>query len=85
METFALIAIVGTVILVAWLGYSWFRQPHPEETAGHGAADEADEADEGRVADYPPGSRPGGPGSEGMNVPEPGEISPGPPERPRDV
>ena len=82
MDTFALIAIVGTVVLVAWLGYSWFRQPHPEETASH-ASD--DTADEGRVTDYPPGSRPGGPGSEGMNVPEPGEIAPGPPERPRDV
>ncbi len=30
---------------------------------------------------YPPGSRPAGPGAEGMNVPAAGRIAPGPPSR----
>ena len=62
----ALVLVVGIVIMLA-------RQGHPEEAATH---PEETESGGPTPGDYPTGSRPAGPGAEGMNAPEPGFVSP---------
>lgn len=77
----ALVALAIALLAgaLAWYG-PWFRsreddQSHatqePRRRASHRPAGPTGEP-------YPPGSRPAGPGAEGMRVEEAGEISPGP-------
>jgi hypothetical protein len=68
----SLVALVLVFAVVAIFGTSTKR--------GQSIDGDAEESGEGPTdASYVSGSRPAGPGAEGMAVPEPGEISPGPP------
>ncbi|MGE0731361.1 MAG: hypothetical protein AB7O92_33365 [Acidimicrobiia bacterium] len=84
MSTGMIVAIVSVVVVavatVAFLLHT--RRHHPEQTAGHQAADQPMEptVPEG-ISKRATADRPAGPGAEGMSVPEPGAITPGPPPR----
>ena len=81
MDGVDLAVVVGgavlTVAVLAVLLWQWFPRPMstdppPNNRPAKGPIDEP----------YPPGSRPGGPGSEGMAVGhDGGDILPGPPDR----
>lgn len=80
----ALVALAIALLAgaLAWYG-PWFRtrddNGSPEPTERSRASDRPT----GPTGDpYPPGSRPAGPGAEGMRVEEAGEISPGPEDHP---
>lgn len=70
------VVIFGVVVVIGMLAL-WAAQRYPPHHATELPLEER--SDPGpNATPYPPGSRPGGPGAEGMAVPEPGEISPGP-------
>lgn len=81
----ALVALAIALLagVVAWFG-PWFRSREEDQSfATKQPRRRAADRPAGPTGDpYPPGSRPAGPGAEGMRVEEAGEISPGPEERP---
>jgi hypothetical protein len=77
MDALIVAVIVVTALAVVALTVSWFVQRHPEDSADHDFTHDEGAGPTGTP--YPPGSRPGGPGAEGMAVPDPGDISPGVP------
>jgi hypothetical protein len=79
----AVIAVVAVSVGVALFLWHTSRH-HPEQTASHHPASEPMQAGPDPVGEqrYPGTDRPGGPGAEGENVPEPGAISPGIPGAP---
>ena len=82
MDTTVIAVIVGTLVVVVVGAVILRRQGHPEETATHDTRDES--AVEGPVdGDYPPGSRPAGPGAESMEPPASSPDEP-PGNRPED-
>jgi hypothetical protein len=86
MTAGAVFAIVAVVVVVAAVLAFWMhtRAQHPEDTASHDTRYTVDREDAERMAPYPGTDRPGGPGAEGMAVPQPGDVGTGP-EPPNDV
>jgi hypothetical protein len=80
---FVALAIALLVGALAWFG-PWFRSREDDRSlATREPRRRASDRSAGPTGDpYPPGSRPAGPGAEGMRVEEAGEISPGPEENP---
>lgn len=72
--TIALV-VIGTLVLLAGTSLVFRRQGHPEDASEH-AEPEPNPGPTGEP--YPTGSRPAGPGAEGMQTPEPGSVSPAP-------
>ena len=63
--------IVGVAVVAVVIGRRLLARDLDRPAAPTGPTDEP----------YPPGSRPAGPGAEGMGVGEPGDIIPGPDPR----
>lgn len=78
--TGALVVVIFGVIVVVGLLAVWMAQGFPDKSPA--PAEHRDDVGPTGTP-YPSGSRPGGPGAEGMAVPEPGEISPAPGNEPR--
>lgn len=78
MDALVIGVMVVSVLAVLALTVSWFVQRHPERSGDHDITRDGGAGPTGTP--YPPGSRPGGPGAEGMAVPDPGDIAPGPPD-----
>lgn len=77
------VVLIGTVAFVMHT-----RRHHPEQTAGHRGVDPVMQPSAPPIGlQRDPGTdRPGDPGTEGMTVPQPGDIGPGvppPPTQPR--
>lgn len=79
------LAVIGVGIIVAIIVIALRQRPLDDRT------DDDPSSVDSSITGYPPGSRPAGPGAEGMGVPDPGEIIAGTPEadqvdpgRPRD-
>lgn len=77
----ALVALAIALLAgaLAWFG-PWLRRREDDQSlANKEPRRRAADRPAGPTGDpYPPGSRPAGPGAEGMRVEEAGEISPGP-------
>lgn len=63
--------IVGVAVMAVVIGRRLLARDFDESASTTGPTEEP----------YPPGSRPAGPGAEGMGVGEPGDIIPGPDPR----
>lgn len=76
MDTTAILVIIGTLVLIGVAGIVLWRQGHPE---GESSFIDEDRHEGPTGTPYPPGSRPAGPGAEGMSPTERGRIVPGRP------
>jgi hypothetical protein len=75
----AALVVVALVLLGVLAIWAVMRQrDHPEDTASHDTRPTIDRRQDERMAPYPGTDRPAGPDAEGMAVPEPGAIAPGP-------
>jgi hypothetical protein len=74
----ALIAVIVVVVAVAAFSVHLRRHDHPEDTATHDMRQASELRDPTPMPPYPGTDRPGDPGAEGMAVPSPGSIAPGP-------
>jgi hypothetical protein len=81
MDSGVVVAIAAViVVLIGVVAFSVHLRgrDHPEDTASHGVEDASHSGEPLRMPPYPGTDRPGDPGAEGMAVPSPGNIAPGP-------
>lgn len=74
----AVIAVVAVLVALAAFVRHMMRHDHPEKLAGHDSGRNEWGAAPPPQGEMPLGAGPAGPGTEGMAVPEAGDISPSP-------